>query len=144
MNNIRLIDRIFRMEAINGDQRCPTYLWRWTLIRTPWFRVYLHHFVGDDWSRDMHDHPKRFWSIGLWGRYTEETPDGSTEYRAPWFRTFPATHIHRIRAAYSGGAWTLVIVGRPKREWGFHHKGHWIPWKTYVYSHMTDESVSCE
>src|SRR5579872_58435 len=88
-------------EEINGGDRCPTYLYRWNLLsRRGKFSVYLHHFVGDDWSYDLHDHPKRFISIGLWGWYIEERPSGGHTikrvYRAPWFRSFPAQYIHRI------------------------------------------------
>lgn len=126
-----IINRVFKAEEINGKNRCPTYLYRWTLLSTRWFNVYLHHFVGDDWSRDLHDHPKRFISIGLLGNYLEETPTGERRYRAPWIRTFPANHIHRIRIL-DRDCWTLVITLRAVREWGFWHFGRWIPWKQYV------------
>lgn len=136
---MNIIDRVFRLEEINGNFRCPTYLYRWTLFqprrpRVFWrgFGVYLHHFVGDDWSRDFHDHPKRFVSIGLAGQYAEETPAGRRVYRAPWLRTFPASHIHRLSMIEGGDCWTLVIVLRTVREWGFWHDGIFIPWKEYV------------
>ena len=62
-------------EEINGGGICPTYLYRWVLCKLPrGYKAYLHHFVGDDWSLDYHDHPKRFISIGLWGSYVERTP----------------------------------------------------------------------
>lgn len=133
-----ILDRLFGVaEEINGAHRCATYLFRWVLFSCRWFKVYLHHFVGNDWSRDMHDHPKRFISIGLRGSYVERTPDGSRQYRAPWFRTFPATHIHRIVEVHK--CWTLVIVGKEVRGWGFwHHFGphyrpaRFIPWRDYV------------
>jgi hypothetical protein len=130
-------------EEINGHERCPTYMYRWTVLSTRRFKVYVHRFVADDWSRDLHDHPKRFVSIGLWGRYLEHGPAGRRrEYRAPWFRTFPATHIHRVTLP-AGDCWTLVIVGPPVREWGFWHLDpiehgpvqgawRWIPWRAYV------------
>lgn len=142
---MRLINKIFQMEEINGKNRCPTYLYRWTFLVTRWFSVYLHHFVGDDWSRDMHDHPKRFISIGLWGSYIEETPRGEKLYRAPWIRTFPAHHIHRIRLTHPAKkCWTLVIVLRVVREWGFWHLGNWIPWKRYVGdAGIADKMKSC-
>src|SRR5580698_4386516 len=118
----KILNRVFgQAEEINGRERCPTYLYRWTMLsRKGKFSVYLHHFVGDDWSLDLHDHPKRFISIGLWGWYLEETLNTdpvyegtktcigypctchgadlarpatkSKEYRAPWIRTFPASH----------------------------------------------------
>jgi len=161
-----VLTRMFGVaEEINGGSRCPTYLYRWTLAqRRGHFGIYLHHFVNDDWSRDLHDHPKRFISIGLWGWYIEETPIGDckngtpvndeswdswtrkTIYRAPWIRSFPATHIHRLTVP-SKNCWTLVIVLKPVREWGFWHLGRFIPWKSYVKgadSAIADKMKGCE
>jgi hypothetical protein len=60
---MRLLNKLFGpAEEINGH-RCPTYLYRWMLIKRQNWSIYLHHFVGDDWSLDLHDHPKRFISI---------------------------------------------------------------------------------
>lgn len=133
----------FPMEEINGGHRCPTYLYRWTLLKVGQRGVYLHHFVADDWSRDLHDHPKRFVSIGLRGAYTEETPHGSRRYRAPWVRTFPATHIHRIRLEPGEQCWTVVIVLGASRPWGFWHAGEWIHWREYVKSDTASKMKSC-
>lgn len=33
---MKLLDRIFKLEEINGANRCPTYLYRWTLITGRW------------------------------------------------------------------------------------------------------------
>lgn len=76
-----LLTRLFGApEEINGGTRCPTYLYRWTLLQKHGrFSIYLRHFVADDWSRGLHDHPKRFISIGLWGWYIEDTPTGSRD-----------------------------------------------------------------
>jgi hypothetical protein len=158
------LSKLFRHEEINGAHRCPTYLHRWTLFqpRRPkafWrgFGIYLHKFVGDDWSRDLHDHPKRFISIGLKGRYVEYTPtldsieDDSDEtvsrvYSAPWVRTFPADHIHRITLCDDRApCWTLVIVLWHVREWGFWHKGLFMHWRGYVAQGNTiaDERKAC-
>lgn len=151
----KLLTRLFgKPEEINGANRCPTYLYRWHLWKTRWFKAYIHHFVGDDWSLDLHDHPKRFISIGLWGWYVEEIPyqfpesewarlgPVRTTYHAPWFRTFPAEHIHRISTP-SKNCWTLVIVLREVRKWGFWHKGKFIPWREYVDSKLADEMKAC-
>lgn len=137
---------MFEHEEINGGGRCPTYLHRWTILK--WrgkFSIYLHHFVGDDWSLDLHDHPKRFISIGLWGWYLEHTPNGVKRYSAPWLRTFPATHIHRLTVP-SKNCWTLVTVGKPVREWGFWHLGKFIPWRNYVdgQDDIADKQISCK
>lgn len=158
-----ILTKLFgKPEEINGGNRCPTYLYRWIVMRTPWFKAYLHHFVGDDWSLDLHDHPKRFISIGLWGWYMEERPcryclagdrtdDGrcpGTEYErydAPWIRTFPAQHIHRLTVP-SKNCWTLVIVGNVSREWGFWHRGAFIHWKEYVFTRggAADKMKACD
>lgn len=142
------LDTIFGVaEEINGRERCPTYLYRWTLIQVKGkFSLYLHHFVGDDWSRDLHDHPKRFISIGLWGWYLEQTPSGTKRYHAPWIRSFPATHIHRLSVP-SKNCWTLVAVLKPVREWGFWHLGRFIPWRSYVNgadAAIADKMKACE
>ena len=140
-----ILDRLFGFaEEINGGNRCPTYLFRWTLWKDAHKRgVYLHHFVGDDWSLDLHDHPKRFITIGLWGRYTEFTPGQMKEWRAPWIRSFPADHIHRIEAR---NCWTLVIVLKPEREWGFWHDGAFTPWRDYVHAKggLADKMKACK
>jgi hypothetical protein len=141
--------RFFPREEINGDGLCPTYLYRWTLLRVgTWFSVYLHKFVGDDWSLDFHDHPKRFWSIGLRGKYVEHYYNGyrqvTREWRAPWFRTFPATHIHRLSGPTPATpCWTLVIVGRAIRAWGFWSGGTFRPWRAYVSSDTARERKAC-
>lgn len=153
---MKLLDRLFgKAEEINGRERCPTYLYRWTVAKWGSRGIYLHHFVGDDWSRDLHDHPKRFISIGLWGRYVEETPyRGNSEwaklgpvlktYRAPWIRSFPATHIHRLRLIGGRPCWTLVIVLKATRSWGFWHGGKFIGWREYVGSEIADKMKACD
>lgn len=147
---IELLNRLFHLEEINGRGRCPTYLYRWTLMRIGPYAMYLHHFVGDDWSLDLHDHPKRFISIGVWGWYREYTPDygpwdGSVGriYRAPWIRTFPAEHIHRIETP-DKNCWTLVITLKATRGWGFWHFGKFVPFRTYVDSPEADERKACQ
>lgn len=131
--------KLLNYETMTGAGLCPVYLERWQLLKLLGCSIYLHHFLGDDWSIDPHDHPRRFISIGLKGWYWEDTfrPDGqklsSVRYSAPWLRSFPASHIHRIRAAECGNVWTLVIVLRKSRQWGFVRDGKWIPFKQYVF-----------
>jgi hypothetical protein len=147
----RVFDRFFGVaEEINGHDRCPTYLFRWTIARIGSHKVYLHKFVGDDWSRDVHDHPKRFISIGLWGSYEEETRGAWDvpswrRWRAPWFRSFPADHRHRITTPW-GHCWTLVIVGPSTRDWGFWHDGKFYRWDDYVRGEggIADKMKACD
>ena len=152
---MRLIDWLLRKTALDGCGAGVSdgYMHRWMLLPPlpNGRRLYLHHFLGDDWSLDMHDHPKEFYSIGLWGSYVEERPaillstfpvqPGGVDvspgfgiirdtYRAPWLRRFPAHHIHRLVEAK--GAWTLVYTGPTTRPWGFWRRKVWIPHRRYV------------
>lgn len=151
------LNRLLDYEAIDGRGICPTYLHRWRLLRIPGLcKVYLHHFVGNDWSVDPHDHPCTFWNIGIKGQYFEdqwarpwhEKPSHTRFFRAPWFRTFGDSHTHRVRAFPQGpaeqrqmegrtpGAWTLCVVFKKTRDWGFWwpHRGlrHWVPSQEYI------------
>lgn len=144
---MNLIDKLFRREDLGLDI-CPPYLIRRTLFRLPFgIACYLHHYVGDDWSLDLHDHPKRFISIGLWGSYIEEfvLPHDASfniyriqQFKAPWIRTFPAEHRHRLVLQHNPitgniiECWTLCIVGPTVRKWGFWHAGRWIYWQDYI------------
>lgn len=118
-----------------------TYLHRWRLLALPGKRrVYIHWFVGPDWSRAPHDHPKWFLSIMLRGWYVERSPDRSPPdriFRAPHVRWFPATHRHAIIEVAPRGCVTLVVTGPERREWGFWPTSNgrtcWIPWKRYIF-----------
>ena len=70
-------DRLFQFEDLTWPPGSDPYLYRWTLaVLGRGRRCYLHRYRGSDWARDLHDHPKVFWSIGLWGGYVEQTPGG--------------------------------------------------------------------
>jgi hypothetical protein len=142
----KLIKLLFRYETMSGNGACPVYLERWTLLRLFGWAVYLHHFLGDDWALDPHDHPRRFISIGLKGWYFEDVFDGAgnllrTErYSAPWLRSFPASHVHRVRAVECGNTWTLVIVLAKSHAWGFVQNGKWVPFREYVFGGKSRKS----
>ena len=151
---IRFLDRHFKAEKINGGVESRTYLYRWVLWR-PKQRdgkdrgraLYLHRFVGDDWSKDLHDHPKRFVTIGLRGRYHEEWQKPGDivirrrTFQAPWIRTFGPNHRHRLTLDEGRReCWTLVYTGPIERQWGFWEKlpdntTQWTPWRIYVNKH---------
>lgn len=142
----RLLTRLFKTEEINGHGRCPTYLYRWHLARLFGFALYVHRFVADDWSLDLHDHPKRFVTLMFWGGYIETTAAGDRRYRAPCIRSFPGEHAHRTRLGDNREAWTLVLTCRAGRQWGFWHNGGWIHWREYVRgesSHIADARAVC-
>lgn len=143
----KLLTKLFgEPEEINGNGRCPAYLYRWIVAKRKRFNVYIHHFVGDDWSLDLHDHPRRFITIGIWGWYVEKNENGEKYYSSPWIRSFRAEHKHRIMTPEKN-CWTIAIVIKPStREWGFWNEGQFIPWRQYVYGdkkHIADSRTAC-
>lgn len=154
----RWIDKVLCKELITGPDGEDNYLHRWWLMSLPREqRVYLHRFIGSDWTPVLHDHPKWFISIGLIGGYVEETtaeprPSGPINsigtslwlrndgfkrlkrirWVAPWVRFFPSSHIHRLRCNRKRVCWTIIITGPLEREWGFWPDGKWVPWKEYL------------
>ena len=117
-----------------GDEN---YILRWVINKCALTgeAVYVHKIIGSDWAREPHDHPKPFVSIGLKGSYVEEVYTASYEYglqqetsmvwEAPWYRSFPANHIHRLVVPEGQDpAWTLCLTGQVAvdraEEWGFY------------------------
>lgn len=111
------------------------YLRRWYLIRTPWFGIYLHKIMRPDHDRDLHDHPWNFVPIILWGGYDEQLPGEEFRLRTPGsMRLVRATDSHRIDTLINDKpAWTLCLVGRHQRDWGFHTEQGWVQWEDYIY-----------
>ncbi len=125
------LDMHFKREEIGNAT-----LHRWIIWCSPRTGrgIYLHQFVGSDAAREMHDHPKRFISLGLSGRYFEQTPDGDAQpFQAPFLRSFKPEHIHRQLMWEDETCWTLVYVGPKVREWGFWlDDGTWQHWSEYA------------
>lgn len=123
----RLASRVFAYEPIG--RRGVTYLDRWVLARFRERRLYLHRFRFDD-PEEPHNHPRTFVSFLFRGKYDEEVllPDGSVETHtlsAPHLRRFPPEHAHRIIRCE--GAWSLVLVGPRRKDWGFRSGDGWVP-----------------
>jgi len=111
----------FRYERL-GRPECP-YLHRWTLILFG-YSIRLHHWIKSDDKRFFHDHACDFISIILRGRYRNVTPAGVFEVKAGsvWRSNALGRHYLDIPR---GGAWTLLLCGRPYHKWGFY-----VPRKT--------------
>lgn len=148
-----------RPEVI-GAPECPL-IHRWTLLElgprvmegsgpSRVYKLLLHHFLPTSRERDPHDHPRPFWTFVLWGEYTDESlrpaaligDNGRVlsehcgnllhreTMRAGMVRYRRARHMHRTWAG-ERGAWTLVLMGPKRREWGFLRGGGWLPWRQY-------------
>ena len=99
-----------------GRPECP-YLVRW--VADFWlFSIRIHHWVGSDDQRHMHDHPWAYLTVILKGGYTDVNTSGESRLTPGCVRYFPSSHRHTVRVD-RGGAWTLVVTGRERRVWGF-------------------------
>lgn len=160
-------------KEVIGAPECPI-LHRWTLLETgrmvpdpgiPSRKIHsgpklmVHHFLANADDRDVHDHPRPFWTFVLWGSYDDYVPcprcdgtgvcshpswhfvrictrcDGRTvvvgeRMRRGMLRRRPAHHRHRTRVG-PHGCWTVVLMGPIRRRWGFWRDGHWWFWRDY-------------
>jgi len=108
-----------------GEKSCP-YAYRWVLILFG-FSIRIHHFLRSDDKRYLHDHAWWFVTLVLSGSYTDvsESKDGvivKEQLTRGCIRYRPALHKHYVDVE-KGGCWTILITGRPLRNWGFWIKG---------------------
>jgi hypothetical protein len=134
-----------------GAPDCPLFN-RWELVARRSFKLMVHHFLPNMRDIDPHDHPASFVTIVVKGAYVDEQPCDCTRensygslaevyrqndltcprcggaevirqtVRAPSIHFRPATHAH-ITETDHRGAWTIVIMGPKRREWGFWRNG---------------------
>lgn len=111
----------FEIPDYDGD---GNYLTRWRVVQTPYFSLLLHRFDGPDPRTTLHDHPWPFISFVLRGGYVERRLDPKTMV------VDPARFVNRLNIMPVGGAhaitrllrtptWTLMVVGRRRRTWGY-------------------------
>lgn len=99
-----------------GLPECP-YVVRWR-VQFPFGSLRVHHWLASDDLRAVHDHPWWFVTLVLRGGYTDRSPAGDEHLRAGSLRYRPALHRHTVVPG-PGGAWTVLVTGRPLRAWGF-------------------------
>jgi hypothetical protein len=142
----RACDFCFRRQEYRVDGESQPRMIKWTLISTPLFNMFFHQFSGPDWTRDPHDHPTDFVSIGLKGSYVETVYQKGgerlydREWRAPWIRKFPATHLHRTTSVGPKGAYTICLTSPWRQHWGFFIDGHMVSWRDYVKLHRAERA----
>jgi len=112
------------------------YLHRWWLWpKNKYFCVYLHHFIGSDQDRHMHDHPWDSTSFLIAGKVSEfyetssETGYFEMERWKPMHRTAEHRHIVSIEPPE---AWTIFITWKKRRTWGFWIEGEFMHWEDYI------------
>lgn len=126
------------------DKDGSPYMTRYFVFRVrwcKWFAIYLHNIHRDD-RDDMHDHPWNFTTFILRGGYWEYLTDHPPlTDRRRWCKPgsvlrHQAEDVHRVALRRNDigepiPAWTLVVIGRKRRSWGFHTLGGWVHWRTY-------------
>lgn len=123
---------VMRKDAITRPDGVR-HLVRWRLVQMPGFGIFLNRFDGPDPDPRHHDHPWPFLSFVLWGGY-EESIEVREGLGYCWDRSaghvifHRSTDRHRIVRLLGRPTWTLVLVGRRCREWGFWDDDVWAPW----------------
>jgi hypothetical protein len=138
-------------DLLIGPDKSDPHIRRWWLIpRNDFCNIYLHEIRKDDDDRALHDHPYDFESIILEGSYRERTVDAkgrvvSEIFRKGMLNAKKAEQAHRLEVI-EGPVLTLLVSGPRRREWGFHAKGGWRPWKDFIderdYGRMRTECKS--
>lgn len=117
-----LFGRLFEYKS---DEIANSYMRRWVLL-TPWFILRLHHILRSDSDRHFHDHPMDFTSFILVGGYTEYTPEQPPRTYYPGDivrRKAEDLHFLKLRGET---AWTFLVTGPYRRDWGFATEDGWI------------------
>lgn len=135
-----------------GSPEGGVYMVRWTLLSLFGWKLLLHKFVRPDWTPCCHDHPWWFVTFILWGGYEEviETVAGDRSSRITVIqrpgriRFRPATHRHYVQRLLKRTAWTLVLRGKPIRQWGFWTHMGFIPFPKFWASDPERQVAWCE
>lgn len=112
-----------RFEIPNYDGP-GNYLTRLRIVQTPWCAIYLHRFDGPDPRPTLHDHPWNFTSVVLRGGYIERRLDPMTmevneSHMVRRVNRVRARDSHSIMRLLRVPTWTLMLVGRRQRTWGY-------------------------
>ncbi len=142
---LKLLEKLGRKRIVMDRVNDEPYLERYYLFlkdrkRFP-FNIFLHKFLKSD-PDDLHDHPWPYATFIIKGGYWEWVPqltnDGKkfgeiAKWRGPGhFRFCKANSYHRIELDPQVECWTIFMPGPQQKEWGFMHKGHWIPHEQYL------------
>lgn len=121
-----LIERVLRAIVPHkeiGWKEINEEFTRFTLLKTPWFRIFLHKLNAPQWHPECHDHPWSFVAILLKSGYDEMLENGRIYHRRPGMILHrPAEFIHNVITPY-GTSWSIIFAGSHNRDWGFHQCG---------------------
>lgn len=135
--------RLYEKQVIGGSEN--PLLVRWILMRFKAWGIYIHKLCRSDYDRALHDHPWPFVSVVLRGGYWEIHDQTVNRKESAFWRgprevmLRPAEWRHRVEIRDGIPAWTLVIVGRRAKRWGFYLPEGWCWWR----KHDADNGI-CE
>lgn len=127
-----MTDRRFDFSLQKDTLHCDSgpYVHRW-IVETPWGSLRLHHWVGNDDQRALHDHPWAFYTLVLKGGYLDKTEGLRIEEMKPGrLRYRPARHTHTVLLT-TKDCWTLVLTGPKVRNFGFLVGHNWLNARKY-------------
>lgn len=128
---IKFLCKWFKYKEL-GWKEIKEVFYRWTILSTPWFNVYLHMLDAKIWHDKCHNHPWWFIAIILSGGYWEMA-NGKMIWRQPGNILYrKAEFTHNVMTPTVN--WSLIIVGKKSKQWGMidcgrnNHKAlhHWL------------------
>ncbi len=99
---------------------------RCEILKTRWGSIWLHAIYKADKDKHLHNHPWDFRSVVLKGSYIEETESGMITQYPGKVNKRNGEDFHKIKKLLSPVVWTLFIVSKTKREWGYKVDGNFI------------------
>ena len=118
------LKRHFDWKEIGWHEIGETFC-RYTLFECRWFKVYLHQLHAPFPHAKCHHHPWHFWAVLLWGGYWESVDGEAFVWRHPGsvlYRT--ARFSHNVVTPAGRTNWSVCLVSRRHRKWGFVECGH--------------------
>ncbi len=113
--------------------------------------IRIHHTMRSDTDRALHDHPWPSTSIILKGGFYEVLPKDQkqspsldeTEFVKLWRKPGDvvrrsANDRHRLIIPPGGSCWTMFIMGKQEKDWGFYDKEKgYVYWRDYLNDYST-------
>lgn len=112
----QLLRRLFKHEDIGWKPIGETF-YRYDILKTKWFNLYLHELDAPNWHPHCHDHPWWFVTLLLWRGYIEETVRGTKRHYPGSILYRPAEFSHNVIT--KGVSWSFVLTGPKSRTWMF-------------------------
>lgn len=136
-----------RFEVPSLERPLEAHFVRYRLIQTPWFGIYVHRFDNPD-VRTFHDHPWNFTSVVLRGAYVEVVQKDGQRYARKLGRGSRrvnrkmAEDLHFIETLLRKPTWTLIVVGRRRRVWGYVDEDGWTRFDQHENARKFDRAMA--